>query len=154
MQRELLTQLPRDNPEREYRKTYQTGSKALFFAKCIDQNETWVPLVEKAYAKAHGDYGSLDGGWMGEGTEDITGGATSEMFLADIMDLDDLWENQLRKVNREFLFGVSAEHTNHGYGVRNGIEENHAYIVMDARTLKTGERLLKLRYVNAPKLSH
>ena len=91
---------------------------------------------------------------MGEGTEDITGGATSEMFLADIMDLDDLWENQLRKVNREFLFGVSAEHTNHGYGVRNGIEENHAYIVMDARTLKTGERLLKLRYVNAPKLSH
>ncbi len=59
MQRDLLQQIDREDVERVYRKTYQTGSKALFFAQCKDQNETWVPLVEKAYAKAHGDYGSL-----------------------------------------------------------------------------------------------
>ena len=53
------------NPDDEYRKVLQTGSKALYFAKCNDQNETWLPLLEKAYAKAHGDYGSIEGGWVG-----------------------------------------------------------------------------------------
>lgn len=47
------------------RKVMQTGSKALYFAQCRNQNATWLPLLEKAYAKAHGDYGSIEGGWGG-----------------------------------------------------------------------------------------
>jgi hypothetical protein len=34
-----------------HRKRYQTGSEALYYAHCVDQNETWLPLLEKAYAK-------------------------------------------------------------------------------------------------------
>lgn len=33
---------------RLYRKEKQTGSKALYFSRCEDQNETWLPLLEKA----------------------------------------------------------------------------------------------------------
>lgn len=33
---------------RRYKKQRQTGSEALYFAKCEDANETWLPLVEKA----------------------------------------------------------------------------------------------------------
>ena len=65
VQRHLLEQIDREDVESEYRKTYQTGSEALFFAHCKDQNETWLPLLEKAYAKAHGDYAALAGGWTG-----------------------------------------------------------------------------------------
>ena len=65
VQRHLLEQTDREDVEKEYRKTYQTGSQSLFFAHCRDANETWLPLLEKAYAKAHGDYGSLSGGWIG-----------------------------------------------------------------------------------------
>lgn len=65
VQRHLLEQTDREDVELEYRKTYQTGSQSLFFAQCRDQNETWLPLLEKAYAKAHGDYASLQGGWIG-----------------------------------------------------------------------------------------
>lgn len=63
--RHLLEQTDREDVEKEYRKTYQTGSQALFFAQCKDPNQTWLPLLEKAYAKAHGDYHSLSGGWIG-----------------------------------------------------------------------------------------
>ncbi|KAI1739781.1 hypothetical protein F4680DRAFT_135472 [Xylaria scruposa] len=145
MQRDLMNQIDRESPEKEYRKTYQTGSKALFFGQCKNQNETWVALFEKAYAKAHGDFGSLAGGWIGEGLEDLTGGVTTELLASDILDLDEFWENEVSKVNQEFLFGCSTGLLDGGYGDRNGIREGHAYVVMDARTLKSGERLVKLR---------
>lgn len=33
---------------RLHKKQKQTGSEALYFAKCEDENETWLPLLEKA----------------------------------------------------------------------------------------------------------
>ncbi|KAI9166515.1 Calpain-9 [Paramyrothecium foliicola] len=145
MQRDLLQQIDREDVENVYRKTYQTGSKALFFAQCRDQNETWLPLIEKAYAKAHGDYASLQGGWIGEGLEDLSGGVTTELLTSDILDTDEFWDNEMSKVNEEFLFGCSTGLLEHGYGDRTGITEGHAYVVIEARTLKSGQRLVKLR---------
>ncbi|KAK7927837.1 calpain-like protein, partial [Apiospora marii] len=147
LQRDLLNQIDRDHEDAEswYRKTYQTGSKALFFGGNKDQNETWVPLMEKAFAKAHGDFSSLNGGWIGEGVEDLSGGVTTELLASDILDFDGFWKNDLSRVNEEFLFGCSTGLLDGGYGERNGIREGHAYVVMDARTLKSGERLVKLR---------
>lgn len=145
MQRDLLQQIDREDNENVYRKTYQTGSKALFFAQNRDQNETWVPLFEKAYAKAHGDYASLAGGWIGEGVEDLSGGVTTELLTSDILDIDEFWDKEMSRVNDEFLFGASTGLLEHGYGERNGISEGHAYVVMEARTLKSGQRLVKLR---------
>lgn len=42
---------PRNTKEMKYKKNKQTGSEALYFASCDDENETWLPLLEKAYAK-------------------------------------------------------------------------------------------------------
>lgn len=44
------------------RENLQKGGEALFFARCNERSDTWLPLIEKAYAKAHGDYGSIEGG--------------------------------------------------------------------------------------------
>ena len=44
------------------RENLQKGGEALFFARCKDNSDTWLPLIEKAYSKAHGDYGSTEGG--------------------------------------------------------------------------------------------
>ncbi|KAI3394314.1 hypothetical protein diail_2908 [Diaporthe ilicicola] len=145
IQRALIRQVDDEDAEKVYRDTYQTGSKALFFGQNKDQNETWVPLLEKAYAKAHGDYACLSGGWIGEALEDLSGGVTTELLGSDIFDTDAFWDNELSKVNQEFLFGCSTGLLETGYGQRDGISEGHAYVVMEARTLRNGTRLCKLR---------
>lgn len=45
----------------------------MYFAKAGNTNDTWVPLVEKAYAKAHGDYASVMYGRTCDALEDMTG---------------------------------------------------------------------------------
>ncbi|RSL41619.1 hypothetical protein CEP54_015759 [Fusarium duplospermum] len=145
IQRDALEQIGDEKSKEVYRKTYQTGSKALFFAQCRDENETWVPLVEKAYAKAHGDYASLSGGWMSEGIGDLSGNVATGLQMSSILNVDDFWDKEMSRVNDEFLFGASTGYLEHGYGRREGISEGHNYVVMDARKLDSGERLVKLR---------
>ena len=55
----------RQDAEERYRRAQQTGSKALYFAQCANENETWLPLLEKAFAKAHGDFNAIEGGFTG-----------------------------------------------------------------------------------------
>ncbi|KAL9016517.1 MAG: hypothetical protein Q9185_006138 [Variospora sp. 1 TL-2023] len=140
------------DPEEEYRKANQTGSRALCFAQCSDQNETWLPLLEKAFAKAHGDYHSIDGGFTGEAIEDLTGGVTTELLTTDILDTDKFWTDEIMKVNDEFLFGCATgrfdkwqgSESGEQAGARKGVIRMHAYSVMEAREIK-GERLLRVR---------
>jgi Calpain family cysteine protease len=57
----------------QFNKSARKGGKSLYFAKSGATGETWVPLIEKAYAKLHGDYVALSGGKASEAIEDITG---------------------------------------------------------------------------------
>ncbi|KAI9894416.1 MAG: hypothetical protein M1814_003173 [Vezdaea aestivalis] len=136
----------RPDNEEEYRRLFQTGSGALYFAQCSDPNETWLPLLEKAYAKAHGDFAAIDGGWCGEALEDLTGGVTHDLFSTDILDKEKFWTDELMKVNEEFLFGCGAGVFRGwgSWGYRKGIVEGHAYSIMKAVEID-GERLLLLR---------
>ena len=56
-----------------YNKLSRHGGKGLYFARSGTEGETWVPLIEKAYAKLHGNYESLIGGYPSEAVEDLTG---------------------------------------------------------------------------------
>jgi len=55
-----------------YNKSARKRRKSLHFAKS-GRGETWVPLIEKAYAKLHGNYEYLNGGEECEAIEDLTG---------------------------------------------------------------------------------
>lgn len=128
--------------EENYRKMYQRNSVSLYFAQCEDPNETWLPLLEKAYAKAHGDYASTHGGQMGEGIEDLTGAVTTEIFLMDICDTESFWNERLLKVNTDFLITCASNFKIDQS--RNGLISNHAYSIH--RAVETsGHRLLLVR---------
>ncbi|ODH48798.1 hypothetical protein GX48_05123 [Paracoccidioides brasiliensis] len=150
-EREVWDDIGRSDTELNYRKTWQTGSRALYFAQCSDDNETWLPLLEKAYAKAHGDYSSIEGGFVGEAIEDLTGGVTSEIISRDVLDQDRFWNEDLMNVNKKFVFGCATGlygrwlyPSYYDSKERSGIHECHAYSVMDAKEIN-GQRLLRLR---------
>ena len=138
--------------ERRYRDTLQRGSRALYFAQCRQENETWLPLLEKAYAKAHGDYGALEWGFTGEAVEDLTGGVTTELFVPDILDKERFWNDELRMVNQDFLFSCATGFYDkwqdseevRSFPSRSGIVSAHAYSILEA-VEKNGEQLLKIR---------
>lgn len=118
--------------EPRYKKSHQTGSEALYFASCAHENETWLPLLEKAYAKVHGDYDAISGGISGEAVEDLTGGVTSKTLTDRILSKVRLWK-ELTEVNKDFLFSASSPGS---YGDdsdgRRGLALSHAYSVIKA----------------------
>jgi len=117
--------------ERSYKKKYQTGSDALYFARCEDKNETWLPLLEKAFAKVHGDYDALNGGSPGEGVEDLTGGVTTTITLNKVLDQEKLWQ-QLLQANKEFVFALASPTKDTYAKAIEGITLNHAYAILRA----------------------
>ena len=61
----LLKYIKEKDRAEQYRKIVQSNSDALYYAKSAHKNETWVPLIEKAYAKAHGDFTAIENGLVG-----------------------------------------------------------------------------------------
>ena len=44
-ERQVWDDIIRKDTEEEYQKAWQAGSRALYFAQCVDENETWLPLL-------------------------------------------------------------------------------------------------------------
>ncbi|KAH8108535.1 cysteine proteinase [Phellopilus nigrolimitatus] len=129
----------------KYDSVARRGGKTLYFARSAQENETWVPLLEKAYAKLHGDFVALEGGYTSEGIEDLTGGVSDSMYMNDIMDPDAFWEDDLLHANKDLLFSCFI-HTPVGMMTEsvNGTLLDHTYTVLKAVEFR-GKRFLKVR---------
>ncbi|CAE6461055.1 hypothetical protein ACGC1H_003099 [Rhizoctonia solani] len=119
----------------------RVGGKTLYFARSKTENETWLPLLEKAYAKLHGDYQALDGGWDSEAIEGMTGGISNIIHVKDILDTDRFWEEQLLNANKDRLFGCVIGDSR---GEVSGLVTWHAYAVLEALEVN-GRRFVRVR---------
>lgn len=132
-----------------YNESARKGGKSLYFAKSGTSGETWVPLIEKAYAKLHGNYSHLIGGQECDAIEDLTGGVSTLLQSKDILDPDRFWDEELLRATKDRLFGCSfndLDSTRSGVAGAQvqGLVGSHAYSVLRAVEVK-GKRFLVIR---------
>jgi hypothetical protein len=51
------------------------------FGSCRDENEFWVSIIEKAYAKLYGSYQAIYGGRVCDALVDLTGEVSELSFV-------------------------------------------------------------------------
>ncbi|CAG8485891.1 17883_t:CDS:2 [Cetraspora pellucida] len=109
----------------------EKGNWKLTFAKSSVENETWQPLIEKAFAKLHGDYESISGGFTGHGMEDLTGGVYTSIFTSDILDKDKFWTFISKEINKDddYTLFACARHDDADLDAK-GTVKGHAYSVL------------------------
>jgi len=114
----------------------------IWGSSCKDKNEMWVPLIEKAYAKLHGTYQRLSGGWTADGFVDLTGGISERLEFHEDKSIN-LWSIMNNCMKEQWLMGCSAAGgTEQDSGM--GILTGHAYSILQARVYE-GEKLVQIR---------
>lgn len=121
----------------------------LVFAKSTDQNEFWVSLLEKAYAKLHGSYYALRGGKTGDGLTDLTGG------MSIVYDLGNKTPPNFASILHKAIKNGSFVCTNIGGATEkmqaNGLAAGHAYSVLGSAkvdNLKTKSKVHLVKVKN------
>jgi len=119
------------------------------FAHSQNRNEVWVQVVEKAYAKLHGSYGSLDGGVVTDGLVDMTGGTADTINLAKAEEDGSLYDGRTWKAllalhDQGHLIGAGSHSGSDSETSDAGIVQGHAYSVLRVVEVD-GLQLLKLR---------
>ncbi|CAK9025513.1 unnamed protein product [Durusdinium trenchii] len=99
-----------------------------------DGQQLWVPLLEKAYAKAHGSYRAISGGEIAEALLDLTGCPTESIdFDEPGFDPQELWRRLLEFKAADFPMGCATAGNPELREV--GLCGNHAYSVLDVREI-------------------
>ncbi|KAL2305889.1 hypothetical protein Nmel_003782 [Mimus melanotis] len=94
-------------------------------------NEFWPSLLEKAYAKLHGSYQKLNGGYLSDALVDLSGGVQVQFSLQDPP--PDLEEILKAADKSRCLMGCSTPgQSTRNIELRNGIVQGHAYTVTGA----------------------
>ena len=114
-------------------------------------------MLEKAFAKLHGCYESLDGGTTSSGMVDLTGGVQQKMKLTDKAVAEkiangEFWARLKSEYDRGDLLGVSnkapedppAEEMVAGHHEKQGIMSGHAYGIIGLREAE-GHKMVRLR---------
>ena len=107
-----------------------TKNGRLFLIQSDDSNEFWSALFEKAYAKIHGSYGAIHGGWVRDSFTDISGGILETFDLKSKP--DNLFEIMFKADQKGALMSCSTDRQDR-YGLeamdskrwtrRDGLEE-------------------------------
>eukprot|EP00250_Pteridium_aquilinum_P020316 c24782_g3_i2 orf=517-6945(-) len=119
------------------------------FATSRRCNELWVSILEKAYAKVHGSYEALEGGFVHDALVDLTGGAGEEIDMSSAQAQIDLasgrlWSQLLSFKQQGFLLGAGSPSGSDAHVSSSGIVQGHAYSVLQVREVD-GHKLIQVR---------
>ncbi|XP_078256087.1 calpain-2 catalytic subunit-like [Rhinoraja longicauda] len=121
----------------------------LIFVRSCDNNEFWVCLLEKAYAKLYGSYGDLHMGQMAEAMVDFTGGVKREIRLDNPP--PDLWRTLRRAITLGSFVGCSTAVVSDGERrLDSGLVMTHAYSLTAAEEVECQNQVEELVRVRNP----
>ena len=132
---------------------FPCSSRTLAFSEAR-RGALWVALIEKAYAKLHGSYAAIEAGHFREAMSTLTGAPCESERLQphredEPIDTELLWAKVVAAQSKGFLMGVSSLSDDGSPEAddakRRGIVLGHAYSLLHVYTLRSGQRLLKLR---------
>ena len=82
------------------------GVDSLVFSNCDSNACLWVPFLEKAYAKAHGSYMAIHGGWVHEALFDLTGAPVMDIYFAQrSFNKEETWQNLVKWHDLKYPMG-------------------------------------------------
>lgn len=103
--------------------------EVLSFAKAFN-SMLWVPLLEKAYAKIHGSYASVSGGYIKEALLDLTGAPCEAIdFTARGFDSEFTWAKLLSFHSVGYPMGCATSVSGEG------VVGCHAYSILDVKEI-------------------
>ena len=107
-----------------------TEKGCLAYLASKSKDEFWVGLLEKAYAKLHGSYESLDGGIASDALVDFTGGCSVRYNLKDDLPLEDVLR-MIKKTFKLYSFASSSINLNleEEAEMDVGLVKGHAYSI-------------------------
>jgi len=129
--------------------------QTLLFSRA-QKNQLWVSLIEKAYAKLHGSYHAMGGGYAYQGMADLTGAPCERIDFQDAgslsslgngggsgepkIDTEMLWAKLLSARQSRFLIAASCGRKP---PKRLGLLKDHSYSILDVVSFEQ-HRLIKL----------
>jgi hypothetical protein len=123
------------------------GTKPLF-ADSGTREKVWVQVLEKAYAKLHGSFAAIDGGYVQDALVDLTGGSGNTLQLhsdegkGQVAD-GSFWA-KLRKIAAQgHLLGAGSNQGSDTDKDDGGIVLGHAYSILRVEEI-AGLQLLQL----------
>ncbi|XP_005093816.2 calpain-9 [Aplysia californica] len=117
--------------------------------------EFWCPLLEKAYAKLHGDYNTIDGGRIHTSLVDLTGGMGEMVPLKTSISLPELKEMIINCQKMNSIMGGAIFQKKNAGGrreikLKNGLYSGHAYSILKIKEVDTREGTKTILHMRNP----
>ena len=115
------------------------------FAKVASDGAMWMPILEKAFAKYHGNYSHIAGGWPIESARTLYGSPGYNIRHSNVT-VEELWTSlSLHDGKDDIIQAATAGGTSDAYTNSDGLYNSHAYTTLGVVTLSNGVRLVRVR---------
>ena len=123
-----------------------TAIPLLQFAKVGEDGALWPVIMEKAFAKLHGNYSRIAGGISSAGISYLNG-SPHENAYPQSMSEQEYWDWIVERKDNHGLLVVGTPCNNGGDDTQNelGLVNCHQYAIIDYVILPSGQKLYKVR---------